>query len=266
MPGAFGYGDHMRGGVAISVLAGSAVETMPAEFLYDPQPGLRARLLPTANAVTIQVDFGRSVAVGLVLLVNTTLVGNETVRVQLNDTDPTFAAGNLLNTVRTAAAADESRGAVVCLIPSDITARYMRVLVTDVAADLLDIGSLVAMPTLRLQRNEDYGGREGRLYTGASDTNPFTGAAFRAPGLGTPRFVEFTLGSIRQHEAPAFRAMFGALTASDDVAYLPDVAMNQADLNRRTIYGVMGNPGEQLGLTRLNYAYSRFAFLLTERL
>jgi hypothetical protein len=263
--GAFGYLDRMRRGVAISVIAGAAVDTMPVEYLYDPQPGLRARLLPAAGAVTLQFDFGQTVAIGLVMLVNTTLTGAETVRVQLNNTDDTFATGIISNTVHAATGADETRGAVVCMLPADIGARYMRVLITDIGPDILDIGSIIAMATLRMERNEEYGGREGRLYLGAADANSFTGASFRVPGLGAPRFIEFSLASIRQHEAPAFRTMFATLIASDDVVYVPEVTQSQADLNRRAIYGAMSNPGDRLAVTRLNYAYSRLAFVLTER-
>jgi|GEM_PF-1525113 hypothetical protein len=266
MAGAFGYQDHMRSGVAVSVVLGAVVDTMPAEYLSDPQPGIRARFLPASGSLTLQFDFGRTVTIGLVALVNTTLDGGETVRVQLNDSDPTFATGTISNTAHAAAGAADTRGAVICLLPAAIAARYMRVLITNIAGAVLDIGSLAAMATLRMERGEEYGGREGRTYLGASDANPFTGASFRVAGLGNPRQVEFALPSIRQHEAPAFQALFATLSAADDVVYVPEVTLSQADLNRRSIYGPMASPTAQLGLTRTNFAFSRFAFVLTERM
>ncbi|WP_196301868.1 hypothetical protein, partial [Streptococcus pneumoniae] len=84
----------------------------------------------------------------------------------------------------------------VVLIPADITARYMRILITDISTDVLDIGSVMAMATLRLRSGQDYGWKEGRFYTGVSDVNPFTGAEFRADGLASLRQWDFALPTI----------------------------------------------------------------------
>lgn len=266
MPGVLGFPDWCRRGVAISLRAGTAVDSMPLEYLYDAQPGLRARLLPAAGTVSIVFDFGAAVAQGLVVMVNSTASGAETVRIRLSSADSTGAAGDVSNTLHSTTGAARTRGAAVCLLPADLSARYMRIDVVDIAADIFDIGSILAMSTLRLQRGHDYGIREGRFYTGAGDANPFTGAEFRADGLASLRQTEFSLPTVLADEfAGTLRALLDDVRASDDVAWIPDDGLSQAELNRRTIIGGLVRPGEELSLTRVSLRTARAQFTLRER-
>lgn len=266
MAGAFGFPDYMRRGVAITVNTGAATATMPAEYLYDPQPGLRARFTPAAGNVTFTVDFGASVPLGLFVLVNTTLTGAETVRFYLNDADPTFTTGNLLNTVRFPTNVDRTRGAVVCLTSADITARYMRVQITDISAAVLDIGSLVAMATLRLEGGMAFGAVEGRRGLGIADTNPFTGAEFRVAGIARPRYVDFSLPSLRSGEyGGTVRDLLGDIDTSSDLAWVPDVDLSQDELHQRVIIGGVMQPGEDIGIARDRPQRGSLRVRMTER-
>ncbi len=251
MAGAFGFPDFMRRGVAITVNVGTATASMPAEYLYDPQPGLRARFTPSGGTVTLTADFGASVPLGLFVLVNTTLSGAETTRFYLNDSDPTFTTGNLLNTVRFPTGVNRTRGAVVCLIPADITARYMRVQITDISASVLDIGSLMAMTTLRLEGGMAFGAMEGRIGAGIADINTFTRAEFRVPGIARPRYVDFSLPSLRSGEyGGTVRDLLGDIDTASDLAWVPDVDLTQDELHQRVIVGGVMQPGADIGIAR----------------
>lgn len=251
MAGAFGFPDFMRRGVAITVNTGAATEGMPAEYLYDPQPGLRARFTPSGGQVTFTVDFGSSRAIGLMALVNTTLAGSETTRFFLNDSDPTFGVGNLLNTVRFPTGVDRTRGQVSCLLAADITARYMRVQITNISAAVLDIGTICAMSTLRLEGGMAFGAMEGRRGLGIADANPFTGAEFRVAGIARPRYVDFSLPSLRSGEyGGTVRDLLGDIDTSTDLAWVPDVDLSQDELHQRVIVGGVIQPGADIGIVR----------------
>ncbi len=267
MASLFGYPDRMRAGVSLTVNTGAAVDTMPAEYLYDPQPGLRARFTPDAGTLAITFDFGASVSIGLVMLVNTTLTGDETVRLYLNDGDPTFSSGNLSNTVHSATGATRTRGAAVCLLPADITARYMRLLITDISPAVLDIGGVSAMPTLRLERGIGFGMSEGRRSLGVMDYNEYTGAEFRVSGLAQPRYADFSLPSVSAAEYHGtLRDMIADVGLAEDVAWCPDDAMTQGELNARVLLGGIKRPGEDIGIVRDRPLRANVRFRLVERL
>jgi len=265
MSSAIGWRDAMRAGPVVSLLLGSETPGMPISALTDAQPSLRARLV--GSAVTIAVDFGVSSAVGVVSLVNTTLTGAETVRVLLNDSDSSFGTGNLSNTVHFPTNADRTRGAVVCLLPADITARYMRVLLTDVSAGFVDIGNLAAHATIRLRYGQGLGWEEGRLPLGLRDRNDITGAEFRVPGSGAARYARVQLPTLQRDEyGGAFRDMMDDLTAADDVLWIPDVGLDQGELNRRCVFGGLYQPGQEFGVQRREAFTGAAAVRIVERL
>ena len=82
------------------------------------------------------------------------------------------------------------------VLPAPVTARYLRVDLTDGAAAFMDIRLLVAGQLWRLQRGTAYGIREGRVMLDRRDRNPFTGAEFPVPAIINPRFAAFTLPAL----------------------------------------------------------------------
>jgi hypothetical protein len=267
MAGVFGFPDWLRRGVSISLRAGTAVDSMPLEYLYDPQPGLRARIVPAAGIVSIVCDFGAAVPQGLICLVNSTASGAETVRVRLSSADSTGAAGDVSNTLHATTNADRTRGAVVCLLPADLSARYMRIDIADIAGLVFDIGSLMAMQTVRPGNGMAFGAMEGRRSLGVADRNNFTGAEFRVAGIAQPRYADFSLPSLTSAEyAGAVRDMIADVTAADDVAWVPDDALAQSELNLRTVIGGIKTPGDDLGITRDRPMRGTARFRIVERL
>ena len=91
----------------------------------------------------------------------------------------TLADTGLVN----AEAQDESQGNVVLVLPAPVTARYLRVDLTDGAASYMDIGLLVAGQLWRLLRGTAYGIREGRVTPDRRSSNPYTGSEFSVPSI-----------------------------------------------------------------------------------
>lgn len=267
MAGIFGHSDHMRVGAAVTIRIGTAVDTMPIEYLYDPQPGLRARIIPAGGIVSLVFDFGGAVAQGLVMAVNTTADGGETVQLRLSSADPTGAAGDVSNTLHSTAGADRTRGAAVCLLPADLSARYTRIDFGLISGTYFDIGTIAVMPTLRLQGGMAFGATEGRRTLGVADANPFTGSEFRVNGIWQPRYADFSLPRIRSTEYEGtLRDMLADVDAADDVAWIPDADLSQAELNARGILGGIKQPGADLGIARDRPQRSSARFRLVERI
>ncbi len=181
MPGAFLQQDRVATGSVASAQA--TIATMQITNLQDPQPRRRVRLM--ASAATITADLGAEVPVDCVALISTTLGAGAMVQARLANAanfSVTLADTGLVN----AEAQDESQGNVVLVFPAPVTARYLRIDLTDGAAPYMDIGLLVAGQLWRLQRGTAYGIREGRVMLDRRDRNPYTGAEFPVPAIPTP--------------------------------------------------------------------------------
>jgi len=154
------------GGVAS---AQASIATMLITNLQDPQPRRRARLM--GSSATIIADLEAEVPVDCVALISTTLGAGALAQARLANVanfSVTFADTGLVN----AEVQDESQGNVVLVFPAPITARYLRIDLTDGAAPYMDIGLLVAGQLWRLQRGTAYCIREGRVMLDRRDRNP----------------------------------------------------------------------------------------------
>ena len=121
--------------------------------------------------IRITADLGAEVPVDCVALISTTLGAGAMVQARLANVanfSVTLADTGPVN----AEAQDESQGNVVLVLPAPVTARYLRVDLTDGAAPYMDIGLLVAGQLWRLQRGTAYGIREGRVMLDRRDRNP----------------------------------------------------------------------------------------------
>ncbi len=126
--------------------------------LQDPQPRRRARLM--GSSATITADLGAEVPVDCVALISTTLGAGAMVQARLSNAanfSVTLADTGLLN----AEAQDESQGNVVLVLPTPVTARYLRIDLTDGAAPYMDIGLLVAGQLWRLLRGGSWDSNPG---------------------------------------------------------------------------------------------------------
>jgi hypothetical protein len=261
MPGAFLYDNVAKGAVLTSAQAN--VPSMPLSNLQDAQPRRRARL--NAASATIDVDLLAALPVDCVALLSTTLSANATIRVRLSNVS-SFATVLADTGSINAEAQDEAQGNVVLVMPAPITARYLRIDLTDGAAPYMDIGLLVAGQLWRLQRGTGYGIREGRVMLDRRDRNPFTGAEFPVPAIVNPRFAAFTLPALSVAEARnQHRDLVRRLGAAGDALWIAELGDSMADRNRRAIWGAVNAPGEDAGISRDSLPLASRGFRMVER-
>ncbi|MCA3413861.1 MAG: hypothetical protein INF84_04595 [Roseomonas sp.] len=261
MPGAFLYDNAAKGAVLTSAQAN--VPSMPLANLQDPQPRRRARLM--GSSATITADLGAEVPVDCVALLSTTLSANATIRVRLANVS-SFATVLADTGSINAEAQDEAQGNVVLVLPAPVTARYLRLDLTDGAAAFMDIGLLVAGQLWRLQRGTAYGIREGRVMLDRRDRNPFTGAEFPVPAIINPRFAAFTLPALSIAEARnQHRDLLRRLGAAGDALWIAELGDSVAERNRRAIWGAVNAPGEEASTSRDSFPLASRAVRMVER-
>jgi hypothetical protein len=261
MPGAFLQQDRVSTGSVASAQA--TIATMPVANLQDPQPRRRARLM--GISATITADLGAEVSVDCVALISTTLGAGAVVQARLSNIanfSVTLADTGLLN----AEAQDESQGNVVLVLPAPVTARYLRVYLTDGAAPYMDIGLLVAGQLWRLQRGTAYGIREGRVMLDRRDRNPYTGAEFPVPAIINPRFAAFTLPALSLTEARnQHRELLRRLGAAGDALWIAELGDSLAERNRRAIWGAVNALGDEASASRDSFPLASRAVRMVER-
>jgi hypothetical protein len=154
----------------------------------------------------------------------------------------------------------------VLVLPAPVTARYLRVDLTDGAAAFMDIRLLVAGQLWRLQRGPACGIREGRVILDRRDRNRFTGAEFPVPAIINPRFAAFTLPALSTAEARnQHREMLRRLGAARDTLWLAGLGDSTAEQNRCAIWGAMNTPGEDAAISRDSLPLASRGFRVVER-
>jgi hypothetical protein len=219
IPGAFLQQDRVATGSVASAQA--TIATMPITNLQDPQPRRRARLM--GSAATIVANLSAEVPIDCVALISTTLGAGSKVQAWLSNImnfSVPFADTGLVN----AEPQDESQGNVMLVLPARVTARYLRIDVTDGAAPYMDIRLLVAGQLWRLLRGTAYGIREGRVMLDRRDRNPYTGAEFPVPAIVNLRMAAFTLPALSTAEARnQHRDMLRRLGAARDTLWIAEL-------------------------------------------
>lgn len=219
--------------------------------LQDPQPRMRARFVGTFAEVLI--DFGGTVSMDCVAFISTNATAAATYRVRLSTVDATGAAGDAWDTTTTDAYTGDDAGGNVVVVKPDGAAsgRYLLARLTDATLGYVDVGLVVAGALWRVSRSIATGYREGRVILDRRDRNAVTAAQFTAPAVGSPRYCEFDMALLTQAEATtSHRNMVRKLGAARDALWIPDIALSQAEINARSLYGAVAQPGERAGLTR----------------
>lgn len=265
MAGVIGWRDWTRDGAALSMVVGTNESGMPAENLFDPQPGIRARFLASARGVVqFVIDLGAVRTLGALAVINTTLTGAETLRFRTSDSDPTVAAFDYSIDVQSTTP-DATRGQIVTLRSEDLDARYLSFRFTG-CGDVVDIGNISVFETFRFAIRPGLGMVEGRLPAGIVDRNPYTRTEHRLAGLVNARYARVTIPSILAAEYDGtLRAVLDAVQPTDDVLWIPDGDLSAAELNRRSIYGALTRPGEDIGFAFNRPQRAQFSFQIAER-
>lgn len=126
-----------------TVAAADAVSTLPATFLQHPSLGNVWRTPATVTSSAVTVDLGASRAIRCVTLLACNLSATGTARVKLSDVD-TSSAELYDSTLLDPAGVDATYQNLIHVLPSDVTARYIRLELADSSLDYLEAGRLVA--------------------------------------------------------------------------------------------------------------------------
>lgn len=125
------------------VAAADEVSTLPATFLQHPSLGNVWRTPTDVTSSAVTADLGASRAIGVVALLACNLSAAGTARVKLSDVDAT--SHELYDsTLLDPAGVDTIYQSFIHVLPSPVTARYIRVELADDSLDYLEAGRLVA--------------------------------------------------------------------------------------------------------------------------
>jgi hypothetical protein len=255
---AIGWDQKVTASSVLTMRTGSAAAGLPLSNLLTEQPSIRARLVGTT--VAFSVDLLSAVGLDWVALLSTTIPAGASVQLDGSTSDATGAAADSGTVTVTAAGTAASRYAVH-LRATGWTARYLRVTVSGLATGC-DIGVLHAGPLLTLT----YGIQaltEGRLVLDQRDRNPVSGAEFLLPGT-SPRYIAGALPVLTRTEIAGGMRSLAALGAAD-VLFIPATADSQAELSARVLRGAINDPGARVGIQRAGI-YGGRQFQVVDRL
>lgn len=274
MPGAFMLRNLVTPQVGITSPQ-ATVGALPLSNLNDPQPRTRARFVGISGAsgffVGVTIDLLAQQSLDCVAVIGTTFNQDMTsalYRIRFSATDPTaFAADAWDSGFGFVSTSREANGNLVVVRPDGpVTGRYLLVEMGGHTGENIDIGRIAAGELWRLSRAHAYGIEEGRLIYDRRDRNPLTGAEFAVPSVFNPRIARFRLPVMTPAEAiDQHRALVDTLGAADDGLWIPDLALSQAETNRRSIWGGMALPGEAATAAHTSHPTFARAFTLTER-
>lgn len=261
MPGAFLWDDRVAVSASIASIAGTVATSMPVSNLLDPQPRLRTRWI--GASASILVDYAGTVTADALALISTSLSVAATIRWRQGSAPGTWAFDTGTLDCQTG---DATGGNVVLLPATQAVGRYLQVDVTDPGASVIDIGRLVSGFLWRPNRAFAYGVQEGRLILDRRDRNSFTGAEFPVPALVNPRVTRFALPLLTTAEITGqHRSMLRAMGAAGDALWIPDTALNQSELNIRSLWGAVAEAGAEALASRDSFTGSSRRFVITER-
>lgn len=158
--------------IAAATLSGAAtVGGLPLANMQDPQPTRVARWSGTTGYVV--ADLGASYSIGIVAIGGTNLTSAATRRVRLSTADATGAAGDAHDSGTAAAGADPRySGNMIHVLAANVSARYVRVDLTDATRSFIDAGLFLAGPAFRPARNYQFGAAWGYQDAGGAEASP----------------------------------------------------------------------------------------------
>jgi hypothetical protein len=157
---ALGYEDRVRNG---TVTASSARAGAGAVNVQSVHHGQEWRTLATVTAAYLLVDFGASYSIGGVYLGNHNLSGSGTWRVRLSTADATGAAGDAHDSTAVSTGISTDLRLAVRILSANVTARYLRVDLSDATLPNLSVGRLWAGKVWKPANNFEFGAQRGYI-------------------------------------------------------------------------------------------------------
>lgn len=198
-----------------------AISSLPVSNLQDPQPRQIAGW--TGSIATIFVDFLTATEIGAVVAAVTNLGSTAVRRVRTSDSDPTCLSGVTHDSASAAAGADSRyNGTFSYILEEPVTARYLRLDVSQDGLSEVFIGLLLAGPTLRPIKNFDWGWGGGWRDAALQDQSP--AGLIHTSRRVKHRVLELTFRAASESEAwgdVSFFEMGRIAGLSENIAVIP---------------------------------------------
>ncbi len=223
------YDDFVDRGV---VTASDQVATLPVVNLQTPHilPFVWRSLGSTAN---IACDFGIDRAVDVVALFGCNfLPATATWRIRL-DSDAAFVAPHLYDTGTVATGIDTFYDACIHILPTQVTARHLRIDLADSGLTFLQVGRWFAATAWRATRNYGWGLREN--WNDRSRQTRSEGGQGWVDRGAMFRSMSFSLPAVTEIETRSHVARLGRLARARDVLFVTDTA--STNLGRDSVFG-----------------------------
>lgn len=159
----------------------SQTTTMTIANLFNRH--VQRRWRSTTNSANFVLDLGGSKSIDTAGLFGMTMTAAGTIRVRLSTADTTGAAGDAYDSG--VVAVNSSYGAHVSLMPAPVTARYVRIDLSDASATFVEAGRLFIGVRSSLTYNFSYGWQKGfmdrsiRTKTRGGQTQVFIDNSYR---------------------------------------------------------------------------------------
>ena len=245
--GVLGFDDAVDRG---TVTASSQVLSLPA--INVQHPFLSPKVWRSVgNTESLTCDFTLDRFIDVVALLNCNFTASSTWRIRL-DSDSGFAAPHTYDSGTIPTGIDLAYKACIHVLPSRVTARYLRVDLADTGSSFLQVGRWVAMRAWRMTRNFAWGTRE-RWHDLSRQSVAESGQIWvdRGPNY---RVVSITNNAITDAETHSDLQHLGRTARARDVLFVSDP--NSANMGRDSIFGLLEAPPEprQEGLNRHSMA------------
>lgn len=147
---------NLADGDDVVLSASSSVIFMPVSELRTVHVGRKWRG-DGGNTETVFVDLGSAQSLDTIALMGTNLMTTGTTRVRASATDPLVTSALLYDSGDLVGEVDESYGYLVTLLDAPVSARYVRIDLTQGGVDYIEAGRLFIGLRSSFEVNADYG-------------------------------------------------------------------------------------------------------------
>lgn len=233
--GVLGFDDAVDRG---TVTASTQVLSLPAINLQHPF--LSPKVWRSVGTTEwLQCDFGLDRFIDVVALLACNFTTGATWRIRL-DSDSGFASPHTYDSGVVATGIDLAYKACIHVLPSRVTARYLRIDLVDAGNSYLQVGRWVAMRGWRMTRNYAWGTRE--RWADASRQNMTEAGQIWVDRGPNYRVVSITNNAITDTETHSDMQHLGRTARARDVLFVNDPA--STNLGRDSIFGLLESPPE----------------------
>lgn len=241
-----------------TVTANSEQFNLPAINLQSQQLSPRVWRSNAVTSATLNVDFGTDRAIDVVALLRANLTSAGTWRVRL-DSDSGFTAPHIYDSGSIASGIDPDFRAMIHVLPTQATARYLRIDLSDASASYLEAARLFAAGAWRMTRNFAFGLTE--KWADATQQARSEGGQVWLDRGAVWREWTFDLPAVTTDEKRTHVARLGRLARARDVLLITDPT--STNLGRDSIFGLL----EQSPASRWSrFAWHELPLTIVERL